>query len=524
MLTRHHKSERGQILILIALALVAVIGFTALAIDVSITYDARRSAQNAADSAAMAGALAYVNGQPVETAAFNAAAASGFANNGVDNWVVVNHPPLSGEYAGDDEYIQVIIRNQTDPSFLQVVFSGDMTNQVEAIARARPAEGGTLYGDNAIVTLKPTGKSVFDIGGNSYLEIKDGGIFDNSKDRKAFTAHGNAEIYVEGGVYVVGGYELGSNVDTNTTQFSAGVPPITYEDPQVPPPTKPSAPTCSGSGLQVGNQFYPGNFEEIKIEENGTYTFNRGSYCISKKGLSANGNLTIQGDDLAFYLDKKDFSVNGNVTFTGSNLIFYVADGSFAVNGNINFSGNNLTMFVDDNLNFNGNYEINLSGDTFFYVNSGSFSIGGNANLKTNEEASTLVYLKQGNLKFNGNYDLTAKGVTFYLEKGSLTGNGNSNLNLTAPTKGPYKGLLLYLPATNTKSITINGNSDTTTVGTILAPSSNIKFDGNGNLTEYYSQIICYTLTIQGNFNGKIDFDADQNWQVPGDPFIELPH
>jgi len=54
-------SEKGQALILIALAAIGLFAFTALAIDGSRVYSDKRHAQNAADTAALAGALALVN-------------------------------------------------------------------------------------------------------------------------------------------------------------------------------------------------------------------------------------------------------------------------------------------------------------------------------------------------------------------------------------------------------------------------------------------------------------------------------
>ncbi len=50
------KSERGQILIVLTLALVALLGFTALAVDGGMVYSDRRYAQSAADASALAGA------------------------------------------------------------------------------------------------------------------------------------------------------------------------------------------------------------------------------------------------------------------------------------------------------------------------------------------------------------------------------------------------------------------------------------------------------------------------------------
>ena len=55
-------TEKGQALILIALAAIGLFAFAALAIDGSRVYSDKRHAQNAADSAALAGALVYARG------------------------------------------------------------------------------------------------------------------------------------------------------------------------------------------------------------------------------------------------------------------------------------------------------------------------------------------------------------------------------------------------------------------------------------------------------------------------------
>jgi len=53
------RSERGAALIHMAIAMVALMAFSALVIDYGIFWVARRQAQNAADSGALAGAIAY---------------------------------------------------------------------------------------------------------------------------------------------------------------------------------------------------------------------------------------------------------------------------------------------------------------------------------------------------------------------------------------------------------------------------------------------------------------------------------
>ena len=59
---RRTRGERGQILPLVAFALVALLGIWAFAIDVGFAYYAKRQLQSATDAAALAGAQDLPNG------------------------------------------------------------------------------------------------------------------------------------------------------------------------------------------------------------------------------------------------------------------------------------------------------------------------------------------------------------------------------------------------------------------------------------------------------------------------------
>jgi hypothetical protein len=66
---RHHVKggERGAVLIHVAFALIALLAFTSFVIDYGIMWVSRRQAQNVADGAALAGAIAYmIDGQTHE--------------------------------------------------------------------------------------------------------------------------------------------------------------------------------------------------------------------------------------------------------------------------------------------------------------------------------------------------------------------------------------------------------------------------------------------------------------------------
>jgi Flp pilus assembly protein TadG len=79
-----HPKERGQALIMIAFAAVGLFALTALAIDGGAAFSKDRQAQNAADAAALAGALALTRATDAaagHTAALAAADASTKGNS-----------------------------------------------------------------------------------------------------------------------------------------------------------------------------------------------------------------------------------------------------------------------------------------------------------------------------------------------------------------------------------------------------------------------------------------------------------
>ena len=125
LISEANRSERGQGLILGVIALFALMGFTALTIDVGIGFGARSQAQRAVDSAAYAATLEHLLSGASDAdsaqAAYKWAAANGYDNSDPDTTVVVNIPPLSGPHAGDDFFVEVIIYDQEGTYFADVL-------------------------------------------------------------------------------------------------------------------------------------------------------------------------------------------------------------------------------------------------------------------------------------------------------------------------------------------------------------------------------------------------------------------
>src|SRR5215208_2669054 len=166
-------SERGQALILIALAAIGLFGVTGLAIDGSARFSDRRHAQNAADASALSGALAYGNltASPVYDAdgnlaspidwkvnALNLANDNGYTGDHVRSEVKVylcsEHDASCGAgYAGSTQYVQVIVTSYVKTYFARVIGINQTQNTVQAIALAK--RGGPLFEGNSIVALNP---------------------------------------------------------------------------------------------------------------------------------------------------------------------------------------------------------------------------------------------------------------------------------------------------------------------------------------------------------------------------------
>ena len=134
------RREKGQALILIALAAVGLFGFAALAIDGSRSYSDRRHAQNAADSAALAAALAYQRHNDLYVAGTTRATTNGY-DGGATSDVTIDVVDIAegsgicpGDTAGKD--ITVTIKSLIDSTFARIVGKNQFTNTVSATTRS----------------------------------------------------------------------------------------------------------------------------------------------------------------------------------------------------------------------------------------------------------------------------------------------------------------------------------------------------------------------------------------------------
>jgi hypothetical protein len=100
---RSMRSERGAVLVHVAVAAVGLVAFSAIAIDYGILWMSRRQAQNAADSAALAGAISLAFDSPTDfDRARQSAKKTGELNKIFSATPNINQGSGSGGTASDD--------------------------------------------------------------------------------------------------------------------------------------------------------------------------------------------------------------------------------------------------------------------------------------------------------------------------------------------------------------------------------------------------------------------------------------
>jgi Flp pilus assembly protein TadG len=132
------------------------------------------------------------------------------------------------------------------------------------------------------------------------------------------------------------------------------------------------------------------------------------------------------------------------------------------------------------------------------------------------------IYCVDGSFKMNAHDTISGDDVTIFMNSGDLHWNGGATIDLTAPTSGPYAGLLIYFPMDNSDGLILNGNSDTRLVGTILAPASDVQINGTSDNDSYHSQVIGYTIDLIGTADLSVNFDSEENHKVYVPPIIEV--
>lgn len=429
---KQNFSERGQVLVIIALAMIGLIGITGLAIDGSMVLSDRRRAQNAADTAALAGALTYIREceqsgcdtqaeitnakAAMEIDALDRAGSNGYHGDLLRSEVEVYtcddvDASCPAPYAGDSDYVQVIITSHVNTGFARVIGVPQMHNHVLAVSLADDDDSGPLANANAIVAFAPHGKGCtgeFIVGGSGTVKIEGGGIFvnsDNTVDDLSSTTCGafsqdgcktTLDFVDGGGITSVGNINLNKNCAGNLEgPMVEGVSQMDFP----PDPVLPIPDECTNTGTVNNDKgtktstLTPGSYDNIppKAATQENVVLQPGHYCVDDFKISSKVN--VAGEDVFIYVQPGgsfDFS-GGTITLDAPDegdykgYLTYVAppESGFTnctINGKTTyrFTGTILAPFC--NITINGNsdpdgfhaqilgYTVKLNGDSLIYI------------------------------------------------------------------------------------------------------------------------------------------------------------
>ena len=491
--------ERGQALIIIAFAIIGLVGMVGLAIDGGSKFSDRRHAQNAADTAALAAALAKVDAliagvsdkspttnavttcpppsgvqaSPVcdalQLAGLDRADSNGYGNNLTSNTVKIYSPPISGYYStivNSDEYVQVIIDSNVNTTFSRVFGFNQFKNHVEAVSLAKPgynlAEGAMIisYDPDPNCSVGGTGGYSVSVNGSSTVNLIGGGIFLNSDETCGFKIPSCADLNIinGGGINTVGA----NNIDTGSCTFD---PPI--------------------------NKNY--NQEPVKIP-----------------------------DDLYWPPVPKECSMTGSPApkFLGTVKVNNKDVEEWLIYPGFYTDFPQATLLPTEE-------EVSVGKKSRIFMASGVYCIDPphDQDLSWNPDAASILVgstsSNPSDVDYNKYHAYNTEGVTLYIRK-----SGGFKINLDSPTyldassnpngpNGDYQGYLVILEGipTDHPACVINGGADVVMNGLIFAPYCDFTLNGGGaEAAPFNAQVVGWDILIDGK--NAINFNYDPSNQV----------
>lgn len=481
-------SSTGQVLVMFAGGLLALLTIAALVIDLGFVFMVGRQAQNAADPGAIAAARYIRSGSTPDIAGMNQAACfyarqNGFfaaatnnvgcvpANDGAGSTLVVNYPPsgTAGSFAGRPGFVEVIIK-RPHQSFLAGLV-GRPTINVAKAAVAAFSDGDS--NSNSIIALRNNG-----CGGNS-----------------AGSVSGGAQVTITPkidpgtGLPYDGGY-----VHVNST---CGTPPSTNVN------------GVCGNGEGSGGLEIKGNGSSLSAP----HVYVAGT-CVKSNTNAFSAPLTegaVQiGDPLADLVPPAPGSLPAGRCGVGGPLTAPTGSGA----GGCTFNSAGVVELQPGT--YYGGWQIGnavqLKLAPGIYIMAGGgirLSAGGSiesVDAVTGAIAPVLIFstdnpsaaCPSGGAGCQGNLDFTA----------------TSTLKVRGIDTGPYKGILIWQDGNGSKPdswIQIGGQSTLNIAGTIYAPKAQVILTGGSAGTGIASvQIISWEFDIGGGAALSMPYDPKE--------------
>jgi hypothetical protein len=502
MNTHMKRTERGQVVLITAAAMVVLLGIGALVVDLGMSWMLSRQEQNAADAGAIAAARHLKDEFGNATWDLPAAKAdacfyaqeNGFFESDdslcsaafASGKLSVHSPPVSGDFAGSPGTVQVIIR-ETHPSFFGGIFGRNVANVGNsAVAANQTADANS----SSLVALQPVcvGGSAADVDGGGEIRIfpvtpgaVGGYVHVNSPCGSSLNnvcdGGGGAALSISGTLKAPYTYTVGSCSQPGGGGLQCDPPP-------------PSGGRCLDEGVQpladpLARMPEPtlADFPNGQCPNGGPSTPASTSGCELKRGPDCPADPLDNTRDVCTLTPGVYY---GGWT-VGAKVRLLLEPGMYILaGGGIGLSGTESSIEAVTNT---AGVEARIM--IFSTDGPGCPSIGAQC---------------QNEIKFTSEQAFKAKALN------------EATCGLVSPQACPWKGILLWQDGTAsnpTKPVTIGGQSSNILAGTIYAPKAQVDVSGGAAGTGCSGTTTASCLAIQ---------IISYRWKVTGGGLVEMPY
>lgn len=148
-----------------------------------------------------------------------------------------------------------------------------------------------------------------------------------------------------------------------------------------------------------------------------------------------------------------------------------------------------------------------------------------------------IYFIGRDGMQVGGNAQVIGNGVTLVFTDtnttfdgrrvGTLSAQGTSNIQLTAPTSGLYSGVIIHqdsrLIPTPSNKMLVTGDNGSIFDGSIYSPKNSVTFSGNSSMTTDCLQIVANFINFEGSTKVKNSCPAGRGVaSFSGEHFLRL--
>ena len=247
----------------------------------------------------------------------------------------------------------------------------------------------------------------------------------------------------------------------------------------------------------------PTGSKSLMVTGNGSVTANGCGAVVVDSNDSRAAFLTGQGTVTA-----EDIDVTGGVKTAGHGSFSTTVDHEAATPDPLGLSLPTPPSPTFAAVHYSGSAPLTLLPGTYI----GGIDISGSGPVTL---TAGVYYMQGGGFSVSGQGNVSGTGVTIINAPGgdgdTIGVSGQGSLSLTAPTSGPFKGVVLFQDPNSSNSIQFTGQASVTLAGVAYVPAAEVSIDGNANVTinpgpgtaaappPILGALIAYDLKVDGN-------------------------